>query len=131
MGKDRNQKVRERMLKKAGQAKDDNVVALKKPNVFTTKVKAGFNATKNGIVLAATKVGSGFKTGATVTKDFVLNLTNKAQRLIERVAQGEKLAEECEVLAAVCREAADRSDLLEAAKALRAQADKLEAIAKG
>ena len=116
----------------------DNVVAIKQPNIFqrfghnvTEKFFAADQVVSDAMRQAATKVGSGFKAGAVATKGFCLNLTNKGKQLIERVAQGEKLAEECENLAIICRDAADRSDLVETAKLLRAQADKLEAIAKG
>lgn len=109
-----------------------------KPNVFKRLacatgrgIKTAAAKTKDGVVTGTCAAGRGLKTAGFATGDFFTDTVPSGfNTLVSRIKAGEKLAEECEAMASVLKQAADRAELLETAKELRARAETLETLAK-
>jgi hypothetical protein len=76
------------------------------------------------------KFKSFFSSISKSVRQTTFNIGNRTKELVTNVKAGEKLAKDCEQVANVLKETADKHDLIEVAKQLRMQASVIEAVAR-
>ena len=129
------------LVKDQKKAAKKRAKAAKGPGKFKRAMKAtgkffatAATKTAKGTAFVAKKTAAGTATAAKFTASKTAGGFNatvtKVKEFKNTVKAAEQLAEGCDVLASQMKEAMDNGDLLQTAKALRAHADNLEAIAK-
>ncbi len=97
-------------------------------------MKTLLNTVQANLRKATTTTGSAIKSATLTSCGYCATkgkaAGNSVTTFVKNIRAGEKLAEECEQVALMLKDASDKAELLAAAESLRKQASAIEAVAK-